>query len=88
MASGTVAELEKLKKSKKKNSKDAAVALQLMQGKKISIIRSEGHVDDWILCHAVKSKEAKVCTNDTELRRRLRAQGIVALTLGENRNLR
>jgi rRNA-processing protein FCF1 len=88
VASGTISELEKLKGSKKKNSKDAAVALQLMQGKKISVVSSKGHVDDWIVRFAEESKDTKVCTNDTELRHRLRPKGIIALTLGKNRNLR
>ena len=87
IASGTVRELERLKNSGKKNSKDAAASLFLIQSNHVMQEKSEGNVDDWIVGYAGKT-EAKVCTNDTELRKRLRSKGLIAVALSRNRTLR
>ena len=87
IASGTIRELERLKTSGKKNSKDAAASIFLIQSNHILQEKSEGNVDDWIVRYAERTG-AKVCTNDTELRKRLRSKGLVAVTLSQNRTLR
>ncbi|MBD3210474.1 hypothetical protein GF318_03780 [Candidatus Micrarchaeota archaeon] len=82
ISSKTVDELEKLAESSGKQGAAARVALKILkaQEKKIRIVESERHVDDWIVDYA-KEHNAVVCTTDRELRRRLKAQKAKVITL-------
>lgn len=82
VSSSTVKELERLGSSKGKEGAGARVALKLLEsyGAKVDIIHDERHVDDWIADYS-KRTGAIVCTNDSKLRRRLRAFKAKVITL-------
>lgn len=67
--SGVMLELEKIANGKGRTALGGRLALKILEAnkKKITVVRSEGHVDDWILGFA-KGKRAIVCTNDKRLR--------------------
>ncbi|MBI2937655.1 MAG: hypothetical protein HYY22_05560 [Thaumarchaeota archaeon] len=67
-----------------KRAKAAARALDYASGLRRVPQTGSGSVDDQILLYA-KSSGAAVATLDTELRRRLRAAGVVVVTLSGNR---
>ncbi len=67
-----------------KRAKAAARALDYASGLKTVPHTGYGGVDDQILQYA-KSSGAAVATLDAELRRRLRAAGVVVVTLSGNR---
>ncbi|MCL4436694.1 MAG: hypothetical protein M1503_09485 [Thaumarchaeota archaeon] len=67
-----------------KRAKAAARALDYASGLRIVHYSGSGGVDDQILQYA-KSSGAAVATLDAELRRRLRAAGVVVVTLSGNR---
>lgn len=83
--SGVVEELKKLSKGKGKEGMAARFAMKILEiyskNKKIKTIPSEGLVDDWIL-KKVKSKgDFIVCTNDAELRTKLKKARIPVITM-------
>ncbi|MDE1761837.1 MAG: hypothetical protein KGH59_01400 [Candidatus Micrarchaeota archaeon] len=78
--SGVVRELTKISGGKKKESRQAKVALALIKSHGVKVVRSSGYVDSWILDNAAKSK-AIVCTNDIGLKRELKARGIMSVSL-------
>ena len=82
VAPKTVTELETLGKRIGKHGMGARLALKLIEANraKIDVIPSRGYVDAWIVRYA-KAERAIVCTNDSELRRRLRAHDIKVITL-------
>ena len=67
--SGVKKELEKIAAGKGRNALGGRLALKILEVNKkdITFVKSEGHVDDWILNFA-KQKRAIVCTNDKQLR--------------------
>ncbi|OHE51404.1 MAG: hypothetical protein A3K61_07230 [Thaumarchaeota archaeon RBG_16_49_8] len=67
-----------------KRAKAASRALDYASGLRRVPQTGSGSVDDQILLYA-KSSGAAVATLDTELRRRLRAAGVVVVTLSGNR---
>ena len=73
ISSKTLEELRRLSRSVGKHGMAARLALKMIKaGKpKIEIIKNEMDVDEWIVGYAPKS-DAIVCTNDSELRRRLK----------------
>lgn len=78
----TVEELKKIAKAVGKDGMAARLALKMLEAnrERIEIVRSDSSVDDWIVAYAAEAG-AIVCTNDAELRRRLRAKGIKVATL-------
>ena len=60
----------------------ARLALKLVEANKkiIETIESQEYVDNWIVDYA-KKNNAIVCTNDSELRRRLRELDIKIITM-------
>ena len=72
ISSGTIDELKKIGKSKSKDGIAARLALKILENNDIEIIKNEMGVDDWIVEYA-KETGAIVCTNDSALRKRLRA---------------
>ena len=84
--SGVLEELRRLKNSKGENKISARVALQLIKKKCIKIIQSQNLVDEFILNFAVKNRGVIVCTNDAELRKRLKELDIPVISMrGESR---
>ena len=82
ISSMSLSELKKLAERIGKHGMAARLALKLVEANrdKIEIVRSRAHVDDWIVGYAEKNN-AMVCTNDSELRKRLRARDIKVITL-------
>ncbi|MBI5224221.1 DNA-binding protein [Candidatus Micrarchaeota archaeon] len=80
ISSRTVAELEHISKTRNKDGRAATLALKTIEANKknIEIIQSTQEVDDWIYENAEKM-HAVVCTNDAQLRRRLKGQKIISL---------
>ncbi len=80
---GVVKELQKLAATRKKNAKDAAAALAALGNRHITTLPNSSYVDEWIISESSKNGSA-VCSNDAELRRRLRLLGIkvVAVVVG------
>lgn len=74
-----VSELETIAKKHTKDAAAARLALLLIKEKDINVESAKGiNVDDWIVARA-KQERLVVCTNDMELRRRLRN---IALVVG------
>jgi rRNA-processing protein FCF1 len=82
ISSKTLKELKKIGKKVGKDGMAARLAIKLVEANstRIEIIESEEHVDDWIAVYS-KAHRAIVCTNDSELRRRLRARSIKVVTM-------
>jgi rRNA-processing protein FCF1 len=82
ISSKTINELQKIAKLIGKDGMGARLALKLVEANKnkIQIVTSNAVVDDWIVEYA-KANKAIVCTNDSELRMRLRAADIKVITL-------
>ncbi len=82
ISSKTMKELKKIGKKVGKDGMAARLAIKLVEANslRIDVIESEEHVDDWIADYS-KANRAIVCTNDSELRRRLRALHIKVITM-------
>ena len=82
VTSKTLNELAKLAKAIGKDGMAARLAIKLVEAnkQKIEIITNERYVDDWIVEYA-KSNHAIVCTNDSELRQRLKQLKIKTITM-------
>jgi rRNA-processing protein FCF1 len=74
VSSRTVKELEAIGKAIGKNGMAGRLALKMLNANtdRIKIIESDMEVDDWIVEFA-KANRAIVCTNDSNLRRRLKS---------------
>jgi rRNA-processing protein FCF1 len=88
--SGVIGELEGINEGKDSKGRDkvaARIALQMIEKRGIRTIESHGKVDDALMEFARMNKEDTiVCTNDKELRRKLRMSGIPVIFMrGENR---
>ncbi|MBM3229098.1 hypothetical protein FJZ26_01590 [Candidatus Parvarchaeota archaeon] len=83
--SKALAELEKLKETKKVSSRAARLAISYAGHLKnkglLEIIESSMKVDDWIVDYARKSAGCIVCTNDMLLKARLKGCGVRLLGL-------
>jgi rRNA-processing protein FCF1 len=80
ISTGIIAELEKLASTKRKNSRDAKIALMLIKAAEPEIIKDKTPVDKWIIDEAADTG-AYVCTNDSRLRGQLKNRHINVLTL-------
>ena len=80
ISSRTLSELERIGKSIGKNGMAARLALKMIGVSKIEVIQSKQEVDDWIVDYA-KANHAIVCTNDTELRLRLKDLDIKTVSM-------
>jgi len=77
---GVIEELEKLSKSLGKDGVAAKIALELLKGKNIKIIKTkERDVDKGIL--KISDRDTIVGTNDKVLRKKLRKKGIKTIYL-------
>lgn len=84
ISKGVERELEKMGKGRSKYGKYAKVAIHLLKASS-NIDRAEDtrFVDAWILKDSVALKAA-VCTNDTKLKKALRAKGITAYSISRS----
>jgi len=73
-------ELKALADSASEDGVAANVGLRLLEGKKVKMVPSSGPVDDAIVEYAA-SKNAVVCTNDRDLKRRLKARGVRTIAM-------
>lgn len=87
VTSGVVTELKDIGKGRGKQSMNARAALSVMKERSIEVIAAGGVVDDSILS-AAKRFRCSVCTNDIGLKRRLKASGVKAVSIGRDRKLR
>lgn len=81
ISKGIIRELKRLASTKKKNGRDAKIALLTLQGKNPTINKNDGYADEWIIKEA-STTGALVCTNDTKLRRKLRSEGVSVVAIG------
>ena len=84
---GVVRELQKMGSTRRKESRDARMALEMTKDPGISIMADLGYVDSWILKEATSTKGI-VCTNDSELKKKLHLRGITVLSVGRDGRLR
>lgn len=82
ISSRTIGELKKIGKKAGKDGMAARLALKLVEANKgkIDIVESGMDVDDWIVEYS-SANRAIACTNDSALRRRLRALDIKVVTM-------
>lgn len=83
VSSKSMEELKKIARQVGRDGMAARLALKMVDAnrERIAVVRQgAGKVDDWIVSYAEENR-AIVCTNDSELRRRLKAKGIKVATL-------
>lgn len=82
ISSRTIDELQRLGKKIGKDGMAARLAIKMIDAAKakFEVIPNDQEVDDWIVEYAAATR-AIVCTNDSELRRRLRASKIKIVTM-------
>lgn len=73
-------ELKKISKSNKKSKPAARFALKLLESKEIRIIESKKQADEWIFDYARENRSI-VCTNDLDLKEKLKRDGIKVIGL-------
>ena len=86
ISSQTIGELKKIGREKGKNGVAARLALKIIEGNAIEIIKNDAAVDDWIVDYS-KDNNAIVCTNDAGLRRRLKSNRIKIVTMKSRSSL-
>lgn len=74
ISSRTVKELNAIGRAAGRDGMAGRLALKMLKANKgrIQVVESDAEVDDWIVAYA-KENRAIVCTNDSDLRRRLKA---------------
>ncbi len=82
ISSRTVSELKHIAKATSKDGRSARLALKLIEANKenVEIIESLIEVDKWIEDFAIE-KRAVVCTNDAELRNKIKKAGLRVISL-------
>jgi len=85
--SNVLEELQELSNSKGKEKIAARVAIQLVEKKSVKKIQSQSGVDEFMINFAVENKpNVVVCTNDRELKKRLKEVHIPVIVMrGRNR---
>jgi rRNA-processing protein FCF1 len=86
ISEGVIKELYGLSGSGGSKGRDAAVALQLIGKHRVETDKDAGYVDDWIA--AAAEKFGSVCTNDAELRARIRGKKAKVYTVTVGGELR
>ena len=84
---GILNELNGIGGSEKGKGKFANAALYMIKEHQPDIANSNATVDDWIVEEAEKRK-CDVCTNDMELKKRLKEKGITVFTVSRSGELR
>jgi len=82
ISSRTMDELAMIGKKIGKDGMAARLAMKMIDaaGKGFLVVESSDIVDDWIVSYASKNN-AMVCTNDSQLRRRLKALKLKVITM-------
>lgn len=86
VSKGIINELLKMSNGAGKKAKDAKVAIALIKRHKIRIDPDATYVDSWILAQSGSGRI--VCTNDTELRKKLKLRGTSVYVFSEERRFR
>ena len=86
VSNGVLRELDSIGRSKRKSAKYAIVGRREAK-KRCSVDEDNDEVDSWILFKAGKSG-CTVCTNDMELKRKLKENGAQVVSMGANGELR
>ncbi len=84
---GVIRELEGLSSGRGRKAGDARTALLILKSRRVKIDKDTGMVDDWIFARATGTG-AMVCTNDSELARKLCREGIGVVRMGRDGRLR
>jgi rRNA-processing protein FCF1 len=87
ISSGVLRELGGLSLGRTKEGRSARVALEMMKGHRVEVVKDDGEVDKWVL-RAGSAPGVYVCTNDINLKRALRKKGKRPLSVSENGVLR
>jgi len=74
-------EVESLSKGASDDAFGAKTALKLVSANNIRIIESKKPADDAIIEYCKGGKDVVVCTNDRELKRKLKAMGVETISL-------
>ncbi len=82
ISSRTIKELEHIAKGTNKDGRSARLAIKLIEANKgrIEIIENGEEVDLWIEKYAIE-KRAVVCTNDAQLRSKIKREGLRVISL-------
>jgi rRNA-processing protein FCF1 len=87
LISSVVEELRKIAKRNSKYAVAARYALRVIEerkkGKRIKIIRTKGNADEAIQ-RIAKKKKIRVCTNDKQMKKRIKKLGLEILTVKSN----
>lgn len=84
---GVIRELKRFAKGKKKERLQAKIGLALLGKYKIKVVKSNEYVDDWIFKNA-SNTDVIVCTNDVELKHRLKETGAKTISISRSGLLR
>ncbi len=79
-SSSVIRELEGIAGGKNLSARGARFALETLKREGAQVDRTEKYADDWVLEYCV-TQGAVACTNDAELRKRLREAGIRSIVL-------
>lgn len=79
ISKGIIRELLKISKNQGKRGASAKTALASIRYKNLDVDTSNTSVDSWILGKSLEHPDTVVITNDTELHKRLKAEGVLAL---------
>ncbi len=82
ISSRTMGELRMIGRRIGKDGMAARLAIKMIEaaGKGFTVVENSDIVDDWIVSYASENN-AMVCTNDSELRRRLKAMKLKVITM-------
>lgn len=84
---GVIRELKGFAKGKKKEKLQAKIGLALLEKYKIHVVKNNEYVDNWIFKNA-DNTDVIVCTNDVELKHRLKETGAKTISLSRSGLLR
>lgn len=80
--SNVLEEIDRVRDSGGRDGIAAEVALQLVKEKNIGEIQSHGRADEFIIDYAAENKpDVAVCTNDRELRKKLRELNVSVIVM-------
>lgn len=87
LSKGVVRELNRISASKSRSGKAAALALQMLRQHKIHVLDDNSYVDSWIVREG-SARKCAVCTNDKELKKKLRGAGVRVVSVSAKGILR
>ncbi len=87
ISEGVLGELKKLAKSKKGSAGGARLALSIIESLEIQVVKDSSYVDSWVVSEWEK-RNCAVCTNDSELKKRLTGKGAMVVTVTKDGKLR